>query len=409
MVEIVYGTWKYGKLGKRAMTPWWKLWRYGTQRMRRNSAESLRVLEREARVGSPEAILRFGQAAFRSGEPASLAIAGELARKSYLYAEYGEAATGWPSWSRRSEVPASWRPTVSAPRETAWAAWHQIEELRLGRYPPEPPPSKPFGPSGPTLRNERRDVRRNSDERLRMLERRWRASPTDEHALSSYVNELERLGHHSEVEGVVREAETAKPPLPVVIRAWEDPAEQHRRLRQGEERRFWVRQYTSYRFDPDRAEEDLRGAGARIAPRSREFGELHLTPTTVFSGLAPGVAESELRSRGHQFAGIQVKTWGGDALPEDRRSPSLILLFPTEFCAPIDDCDSVMWEEKRGRWSLGGYECAHYGGIVSRTRSATRDEYEPAVEAYEAEHGRRLRVYTRSRYEFDRMRRESRR
>ncbi len=196
-------------------------------------------------------------------------------------------------------------------------------------------------------------------------------------------------------------------PLPVVIRAWEDPSEQKRRRRQGEGERYWIRQYDSYPLDLSRAENILRRAGARIASRSKEYGERHRQMTVVFSGIEPHVAERILRDDGIHLAGVEPKTWGGDATPDHRQPPNLIMLFPTEASAPPDLCDSVecRWDGRERVWRFGSVACADYG-LVYETRAATRDEYVDAVAAYEREFGRRLVVYTRARYEFHQQRRD---
>lgn len=280
---------------------------------------------------------------------------------------------------------------------------------------------------------KRSPVFRNSDERLRKLEREVETSgapdaaerllierarvgeitPDDlSRASDSDLRLLSRLGlfgHAFGRDAVEREIGRRQPPLPTIIRAWD--LEQNRRRRPGEGERFWVRPWTSSRgLDLDATEAALRAAGARIAARSYEDAWPNQPEIVVFSGLEPRVAVRALRDAGIDVAGAGPKTWGGDALPERRVSPNLLLLFPTEFCAPPDDCDSATWERgSRGNWTLGDYGCANYRSVLEGTRTATPEEYAPAVAAYEAENGRRLRVYTRSRYEFDRQRRERRR
>lgn len=284
-------------------------------------------------------------------------------------------------------------------------------------------------------------TRRNSDERLRQLERAWLTARSDSEALHAYARELERTGRArsmwdssltadlttlsdtdlqllqvlgelppvtgetgERLDAIGREIERRKPPLPVIVRAWEDPSEQRRRLRPGETERFWVR---GRLYDPpSRIEGILRRAGARIAPRSKEYGELHRPEVVVFSGLTPFAAQEAIRHAG-LYLFVEPKTWGGDALPELRQSPSLIFLFPTEFCAPPDECDSVMWERDRGRWRFGSWECANYRAVTDRTRAATDEEVAPAVAAFSEEFGRRLRVYARSKLEFDLARRDA--
>lgn len=281
----------------------------------------------------------------------------------------------------------------------------------------------------------RSPIFRNSDDRLRQLEREVATTGSPDAITRLLVerfrvgaitfDDLSRvsdsdldlivrlgLGGRAGEEAARREAGRRQPPLPTIIRAWD--LEQNRRRRPGEGERFCVapgarrgpRPWHEVGDPLDAIEAALRAAGARIAARSRENGWVNQPETVVFSGLEPQEAERVLRDAGISVTGVEPKTWGGDALPEHRRSPDLILLFPTEFCAPPDDCDSVDWSEQNGRWALGEYGCADYRAVMERTRTATPEEYAPAVSAYEAENGRRLRVYTRSRYEFDRQRQQ---
>ena len=271
---------------------------------------------------------------------------------------------------------------------------------------------------------KRSPIFRNSDERLRQLEREAAATGSPDAVVRLLVERIrtgvirlddlagvsdddlalivEFVPHGREAAG--REQARRMPPLPVVIRAWD--SEERRRTRTGEGARLWVRPYSTRPLDLGRAEAVLRVAGARIAPRSTEWGQSNRPEVTVFSGLESRRAENLLRDAGLDVAGVLPKTWGGDAAAEHRISPDLMLLFPTEPCAPPDDCVYFSWEHTGHGWARD-YGCADYQNIVSGTRAATPEEYAPAVAAYEAENGRRLRVYARARWEFHDQRRMS--
>lgn len=393
-------------------------------RKKRNSDEGLRRLERLARSGDSDAVHQLAREWVRRGIVRVGSPVTDGHGQKLIVREIQEH----PGFTLVVVEPEVTRPGVVHAMDLTVLGLDIGHEQGIPEYARVWPRDQEVGVT-----------RRNSDERLRRLERAWLTARSDSEALHAYVRELERTGRarsmwgstltadlttlsdtdlqllqvlgelppvtsetSERLDAIGREIERRKPPLPVIVRAWEDPTERRRRLRPGETERFWVR---GRLYDPpSHIEGILRRAGARIAPRSKEYGELHRPEVVVFSGLTPFAAQEAMRHAG-LYLFVEPKTWGGDALPELRQSPSLIFLFPTEFCAPPDECDSVMWERDRGRWRFGSWECANYRAVTDRTRAATDEEVAPAIAAFSEEFGRRLRVYARSKLEFDLARR----
>lgn len=216
--------------------------------------------------------------------------------------------------------------------------------------------------------------------------------------------ELRPLNNDLRYERVGREINRRMPDLPVMVRVWQDPAEDRRRLRLGEAERFWIDNHREY--DLDKAEGIIRELGGKIAPRSRSWGEWSGQPSVVFSGVPPREVERALNVLPGNFR-VLPKTWGGDALPELRHPPTLLLLFPTEFAAPPDECESVFWREVvPGGWDLADHGAADAYSIIRDTRPATPEQAAPAISTYQVQTGRRLRLYARMQSSFRRLRQQ---
>lgn len=272
-------------------------------------------------------------------------------------------------------------------------------EVTAGSISKHPPLERALMAIAPGLveATEPTNLERASDEDLRLV------AELHHRLFGDAAPELRQLADLVRYANVTREIGRRLPVLPVMVRVWQEPSEDRRRLRAGETERFWINNHRDYPLDE--AERVVRELGGRVAPRSRAWGDKHRSPVVVFSGVRPRDVDRALSFLPGMCMARQ-KTWGGDALPELRQPPTLLLLFPTEFAAPPDDCDSIFWQQVRGAWSLSDPGPADPIAIVRDTRPATPDQAAPAISAYQADTGRRLRLYTRMQSEFRRLRQQ---